>query len=628
MFPEFSALNYAWFFFLIPPLVLFYFLKLKRPRKEIPSLALWQQVINDQRVNSPFQKFKRNILLLIQLLLLCMLILGAMQPFISANSDKAEYIPILVDCSASMAAQTEEGGQTQLDVAKQRIREVIDNLLPEQRMTIISFASTASRLTEFTDNRRVLYDALDSIEVQQVPSRINDVLRLAEGLSRSFPIDTVVMYTDGNIPGKVDVELPFQLNYQQLPPSAANLGVSSISAQRASPSEWDVFVRVKNSHHGQSAASINITQNNVQVGSEQLLLEANESERLVFRVESSTESQIKVQLAPSQVDSLTSDNVAYLLLPKPRNLDVYISPELGTYRHGFQALEGINLYPEPDSDNAAPIGASYDLMISDIPEESAIDATVAFFVGVVPSELKEMVTIETGSASIVDWDRSSPVLQHVQLSQVQTTDEPHVSENIEDKDFEERGHEILIHSQTGPLLLQKRAGKHLIYHLLFHTSRSTFPYRLGFPILLNNLRQVALQQADLAVVEGARTGVLAPLNVSPDTEFSVADPEGKITSTKSNPDGVLSGISAPYVGQYKIESTTGERNAFVSLLDEAETSVESKEEIQFPELSVAAAEERVKSDKPLWYYLAIIGFVLLLLEWWYFQRRPGGYVST
>ena len=58
----FLANQWAWLFLLLVPLVIFYFLKLKRPRLEIPSLALWRSVLNDQRVNSPFQRFKRNIL--------------------------------------------------------------------------------------------------------------------------------------------------------------------------------------------------------------------------------------------------------------------------------------------------------------------------------------------------------------------------------------------------------------------------------------------------------------------------------------------------------------------------------------------------------------------------------------
>ena len=64
----FFSLGSAWLALLLVPLVLVYFLKLRRPRQQISSLALWYQVVNDQRVNSPFQKFKRNLLLLLQIL--------------------------------------------------------------------------------------------------------------------------------------------------------------------------------------------------------------------------------------------------------------------------------------------------------------------------------------------------------------------------------------------------------------------------------------------------------------------------------------------------------------------------------------------------------------------------------
>ena len=54
MLPSFSALSSAWLFTLLIPLVVFYFLKLKRPRHTIPSLVLWRQVLDRKstRLNS------------------------------------------------------------------------------------------------------------------------------------------------------------------------------------------------------------------------------------------------------------------------------------------------------------------------------------------------------------------------------------------------------------------------------------------------------------------------------------------------------------------------------------------------------------------------------------------------
>src|SRR6187549_224426 len=130
--PGFSTPIAAALFGLLVPLIIFYFLKLKRSRLELPSLALWRQVISDQRVNSPFQKFKRNLLLLFQILLLCCLVLGAMQPYLSSGAQRAQYLRVLIDTSASMAALDVAGGKSRLDEAKEKVGKLIDDLLPDQ----------------------------------------------------------------------------------------------------------------------------------------------------------------------------------------------------------------------------------------------------------------------------------------------------------------------------------------------------------------------------------------------------------------------------------------------------------------------------------------------------------------
>src|SRR5579864_4728091 len=239
----FVAVHWAHLFWLLVPLVIFYFLKLKRPRMEIPSLALWRSVLNDQRVNSPFQRFKRNLLLLLQILMLLCLVLAAMQPIWPTGADRARYLPILIDISASMAA-VDETGQSRLDLAKQEVRKLIDNLLPDQRLCLITVSSTARRVTDFTDNQRVLRDALDQIEVSQVASRLEDALRMTQAMARTVPIETVVLYTDGNVPSQIDFELPFQLNYQQLPAAGRNIGITALNARRSDTS-WDVFARIE-----------------------------------------------------------------------------------------------------------------------------------------------------------------------------------------------------------------------------------------------------------------------------------------------------------------------------------------------------------------------------------------------
>ncbi|HEX6985774.1 MAG TPA: BatA and WFA domain-containing protein [Planctomycetaceae bacterium] len=619
----FSWLSGLWLLAVAAPIVLFYFLKLRRPRAEVPSLALWRQVMNDQRVNSPFQKFKRNLLLLFQLLLLLAVTLAAAQPFVRGDAANADYVPVLIDHSASMAALDRPGGRSRLDEAKAEVRQLIDDLLPGQRLSIIAVGSTAQRVTDFTDNKRLLHTAVDGIEPLPVESRLEDGLRVTQALARTVPVETVLFFSDGNVPPEIPFELPFQLNYRRLPAGGANLGITAFNARRAGPESWEVFARVEASQAepaaGVSTATLEIKLGNEVLASERVSLPAKGNDRYAVRIDTDRAATVTATLVPDGFDSLASDNAASLDLPVPRPLTVYCPEELDSYRHALTAIENLVVYP--NGGDAGP--SSYDLVVSDKASDLDAEAPVAMYVGVIPPDLAELVTVKTSLAELVDWRRSEPLLQHVQLAEVQTSDEPQTAEGVRNEDFEERGYEVLAFGRSGPLLLKKSTPKRIEYFFLFHTDRSTLPYRIGFPILVSNLVQETLRGADLLEVRAGRTGVLDPIPVEPNAEYAVTNPAGETVSVRAGEAGQLSGVPAPAVGRYVVKRG-GRTVATVgaSLTSPPETGMAVVETLQFKEVEVAADEGQLPSDKPLWRYFAFAGFGLLLAEWWLFQRRP------
>jgi len=621
-FPGFAALSSAWLFLLLVPLIIFYFLKLKRPRLEVPSLALWRQVLNDQRVNSPFQRFKRNLLLLLQVLLLLFLALAAMQPFLPSGAERAEYLPVLIDSSASMAAAAEAGGPSRLDEAKDQVRQLIDGMLPDQRLSLIAFHSSARQLTEFTDNKRLLHQALDKLAVEDVPSNPEDALRMTQALARTEPIEKVLMYSDGNIPPKINFELSFQLDYQQLDPGGANIGITALNARRTGTDNWDVFARIEATERAPASATLQLIRSDGDTTEETVVLDAGESQRIVFPVSYAGSTSLELRLQPDDFDSLEADNVAYLDMPVVRPMTAYCPEELETYRHALGSLEDLVVYPDEDGSTAS----RYDLLITDVAEHATLEASVALFIGVVPEDLKTLVGVETGLAEVVDWQRESPLLQHVLLSQVQISDQPQTAEDVLDGDFEELGYEIVAYGRTGPLLLKRRVGAKLAYYMLFHSNRSTLPYRVGFPILVANIAEIAMRNADLSEVRAASTPVLPPRTMAPEREYRITGPDGIRRTSTSNSNGLLSGIPASRVGRYSVtEGNSEAANIGVGLLNSDESSLTAVETIQFPEdLSVAASQSQVKTDRPLWRTFAWLAFGMLVVEWWYFQRRPGG----
>ena len=625
--PGFASLINAWWFLLLVPLIIFYFLKLRRPRFDIPSLALWRQVVSDQRVNSPFQKFKRNLLLLFQILLLCSLVLGAMQPYMSRGAEKARYLPVLIDNSASMAALDGPRGKSRLDEAKEKVTRLIDDLLPDQRLCLISVGSTARKLTDFTDNKRLLHEAVSRLDVSQVPSRLEDGLRMAQAMSRVQPIETVVLISDGNVPADIDFELPFKLNFQKLNYPDANVGIVEFNARR-SKNGWDVFARIEGSVKGDGAqgpptaktlCEYELLQNGQSIKQESVSIDGGKAERLVFRISTTVATSLELRIKPDAFDSLDSDNVAFLEIPAPRPIQVYCPRGMDSFRDALEQMPEISLYPGAEGDPKA-----VDLKFADGPIAVGPEALVQLNVGFVPDEISNLVELVSGTAEVVDWRRTNPLLQHVQLLDVQIADDPKLAKGVGERDFELAGYEILAQSRSGPLILEKSTASELKFQFLFNTDRSSLVYRVGFPILIQNALQIAAERAKLLDAKANQTGALPPMRVTPDTEVRVAGPHGYSETAKSDKDGLLSGIGAPYVGAYEITGPASPITIGASLLSSAETRLGAVEKLHFPEVTVSASAITLKTDQPLWGWFAAAAFVLLLVEWWYFQKRPAG----
>ena len=619
----FTALTSAWLALLLVPLVAFYFLKLKRPRQSVSSLVLWRQVIADQRVNSPFQKFKRNLLLLLQILLLALLVLAAMQPLWKSGASRAERLPVLIDVSASMAALDKAGGVSRLDAAKAQVRDIIAKLPSDQQLCLIAFSKTARRLTGFTNNKAELREALATVGVEDVAGDLEEALRTAQALARGAAFDKVLLYSDGNFPAQTNFELSFRIDFQRVPPAGPNFGITACNARRGVTGQWDVFVQLAGSPGAESnSGTVELVQDGAVIASESVTLVSGSAPRLVFKVGGEKPALLEARFTPRGFDSLASDNRAWLALPAVRALSVYVPPALASYRHALESIDGLTLFPRDD----APLPASYDLVFANAEADLALPARVQCSVGFVPPDLQKLVAVESGNANVIDWRRESPLLQHVTLTDVVLMDDPHNAADVTESTFANLGYEILAHGPRGPLMLARLDGEYLRVHLLFHTDRSTLPYRVAFPIFISNLVGAALRQAHLGEVEAAATGVLPPLPLDPNRSYRIEGPAGFSREAASDERGQLTGVPAAKAGEYTVSGGSGVvARVGASVLSTSESSLAGVEQIEFNDrLKVSAASAPVSTDRALWWPLACAGFAVLLVEWWFFNRRQMG----
>lgn len=617
--PGFSAIANAWWLLLLVPLLVFYFLKLKRPRVEISSLVLWQAVVNDQRVNSPLQKFRRNILLWLQMAVLLLLILSTMQPFVQGTAEQADYQPILIDCSASMAATDPVTGKTRLALAKKRVADLIDSLNPDQQISLIAVHRSADRLTEFTGNRRILHDALAAVRVRDVQSKLEDAFRLTQALAKTASVDSAVLFSDGNIPDKVRFSLPFRVNYQQLPTAGPNAGITAFNARLTSSQDWDVFLRVEAS--AEFSGQVVLLQDGQQIGEQPFVLSIGESQRIVFRVTSEISTELEARLVPgnTQFDSLAADNVAWLDLPPARPLRVYTTPQLGSFRRALAATPEVDLFPKPKQPEQRSV--PYDLVISDKNIDAELIASVHFMVGVTPDDAESLVEPASVLTKFLDWDRTTPLLRHMQLRDVEISDAAQPVAGVDIGDFEEVGYSAIASGTNGPLILRKRSSSRLAFHSLFHTSRSTLEFRVAFPVLVANLVQIARQEAAVGDVVGVKTGVLPEVDLKAGTTCQITGPGDSLQTVLANEIGKLRGVTANHVGRYAISGGDSEQLSIAAnLLSSAESTLTPISSIEFDEQTVASADEVLTTDRPVWTIVTLLAFGLLLVEWWFFQR--------
>jgi hypothetical protein len=543
-----------------------------------------------------------------------------MQPFLPGGARDADRVPILIDTSASMAARDRPKGQTRLEVALDRVRERVASMRPDQEICLLTFSNHARRRTGFSADRGLLLDTLDAIQVEDVESDPVDGLRMAAALARTEPFDEVVLLTDGNLPRTVDFEMPFSIDYQRLPPAGPNLGITVATARRAGESGWRVLVKIEGSvgHGGSALVELSIAGD--VIASSTVSVPVHEPREAVFDVTGERAVNLDVRLVPDGFDSLATDNTASLALEEPRRLRVWVDSELRQFRNVVTSMPGIDLETGDDATGV------FDLLIADGTHTGRRRGRVEFHVDSIPKAVENLLKTGSDESQVVDWDRSSPLLRYVNLEDIAILERVAYAPGAAEADLENRGYRVLVHGHLGPLLLEHRDREAVRFHLLFDPYRSTLPYRLGPPILLVNLVNLARYQAGLVEVRAARTGVLPALDVRPETWYTIEGPDGASRRERSDPGGRLSGVPASRVGRYTVTGGNDFEKRFgVALLSKSETRLDHIDRIRFREdLAVTATAEPVDTERPLWPPLAVLALLVLLVEWWFYHRRPRG----
>ncbi len=294
----------------IPVVILFYLLKRKRVVRLVSSTVLWQKFLAETQASAPFQRLRKNWLLILQIILLTLAVLALARPYFSATAKPAQRRVVILDASASMQAADES--PSRFEKARAEALKWVDSLKDTDEMVIVLAGATTEVKQSATSEKAALRRALQSCACSDGPTRLVPALRMAESLVRDLDPRTgpeIHLFSDGAVPELNEFEnkaLP--LVYHRVGQGANNLGITALDA-RANPEDARqraIYVSVANFSPDFRQTDLELLFDDRLLETRPLTLPAGQTSPQVFLAKQSRDGVFSVRLTGQ--DDLAADN--------------------------------------------------------------------------------------------------------------------------------------------------------------------------------------------------------------------------------------------------------------------------------------------------------------------------------
>jgi hypothetical protein len=595
----------------IPVVIVFYLLKRKRVVKLVSSTLLWQQFLAETQASAPFQKLRKNWLLILQIILLSLAVLALARPYFAARTQPAQLRVVILDTSASMQATDET--PSRFEKARAEALKWVDSLANNDQMVILQAGANTEVKQSATSEKAALRRALQACTCSDGPTRLVSALRMAESLVRDQRGAEIHLFSDGAVPELSEFDnkgLP--LVFHRVGKSSNNLGIIAL----------DVRANPEDAHQRAVYASVaNFSTNSVQTELELLLddrlletrplnVPAGETSPQVFLAAQARDGVFTLRLAVK--DDLAADNEASIvsLLPKPVKV-LLVSRGNRLLEKALRAVSNVELALSNDLTDPA-VGFDFVVLDGVIPTVWPKGNVLAIHV-VNTNWIPEVTHLE--GPPIVDWRPAHPLLRYSGFDNVQ------IAESLGAKT--PTWAVSLLDSPQAPLILAGELGRQRIIWIGFDVLESNWPLRISFPIFIAN----AVEWLNPANAKGGqllvKAGEAFRLGLSrPEKEAQVTLPDGQVKKLSVDPNANELVFGETYrQGIYRLRLGTNETVFCVDLLDAAESNIKPREELQLGKYTKVAATTRQRTNTELWRSLAGLGLLVLLVEWWYYHRR-------
>ena len=591
----------------LPAILALYFLRIRRPTRIVPAIHLWPDQIRDRQANVPWQRLRPSWLLLLQLLAAAALVLAAIQPALPASATLARHSIVLLDTSASM--QATDVTPSRLAEARREVGALIDQLGPDDRMTLIAVAPTSRIVASAVGNRDSLHHALGAITPSNGPADLSGALALASGLTRAGDDARAYLFSDGIVePLRAAGDgLPFPVEYHRVGVSGENVGLTSLSV-RPSAQSRAATLHVQNFGQQPKRVGIEWRADGRLLDVRPVSLKAGQGVDLTFPVPAEASA---VSARTDSGDLFTLDNSASAVARTPRAFRVLVVTPGNVFLE-----QALRLRSDLQVDVVAPAayrpGSAYSLTVFDrfLPATLPVSPMIAIDP---PARTALAGGAKIGIGRVRASDAGDPLLANVDLQDVHVAR----SQDLRASSF---GRALLTSLQTPLLLVREEPYRQALFGFDLH--ESDLPLRIAFPILIQNISEWILPSS----VPSHSVQPDEPVTIVPDvgaTSLTVTRPDG---SRRSLPTGSLASFGeTDETGIYTVDqSVSGKSNRSwfaVNLFSTSISQLKPPDRLTLPPSKTSGAVHAAHhGELDIWPWIALAALGLVAAEWLAFHR--------
>ena len=671
---EFASPMLAWWAAITVPIFLIYIIKVRLRRRPVSTLLFWNQLFDEKKPRAWWQQLRHWLSLLLQLAFVLLLVGALIDPLWSWQKNSQRRIVLIVDNSASMKA-TEAGGITRLHSAKDIAKGLARSLRPGDEMSLVSSGGQSVVHVGLTNHARLLIDGITELPETDAPSALLPAIATAERLLKDrVERSEIIVLTDGCIEDFETIRINPLVKIYGVGKPQENTAITRYQVRRSVMDSvgYQVLIEVTNSGLEEVKTKLELSLEDNLVDVVPITLKAGESQTRILDHTSATGGRLVAKL--DSKDALSTDNSAISILPQRAPLPITLVTKGSLFlKSVLESMPLVELTITEAVPESAPKGG---LLVLDriIPEKLPRGRLLI----VDPQNNADLMTVGESLEQplVARVEKDSPLTQHIRLDNV-------LFPGAKQLTFTRPVESLIRDPLDSPMLARmKRPGGDL-WILTCNLEQSDLPLRIAFPVLIKNaiewfqgnegqLRPVVPtgtlaafsipddDQAEVKLaeasrdspkpIEGQEASSLESVNDSAVAVESAAPPQLRRDLHVSSPSGKSLAMSAEgdqaLIGPIlecglwtvapasdtKTETKEGTKQmvgnakvdyrwAFASnLTNRSESDLKPRGELLTADsLSVVSLGGRA-----IWFYLALLGLLLVTMEWWLYQRRVVG----